>query len=125
MQYQLSDGSIRGGQAVKLDLVELNKLCKENYKNKTVMAKEMNISRSHLDKIFRNEGVGAKVIEALRIECAKYNFDFDALWEKPPILLASRKASSIDIVDQEDNLLASISSDDVITREDIDVVFND
>lgn len=110
---------------MRIDIEQLNTFLETKYKNKTVMAKELDISRSHLDKVFDGKAIGNKVLESLRIACIEKEFDFNSLWMNPPIILSNKKVESINILDKDMNVLASISSEDVITREDIDVVFHE
>jgi len=110
---------------MRIDTERMNDFLKTKYKNKTVMARELDISRSHLDKVFEGKGIGSKVIESLRVACIDKDYDFSSLWLNPPIIFSDKKIDSIDIVDKDMNILASISSIDVIAREDIDVVFHE
>lgn len=109
---------------MKINLEALNEL-KLKIGTKAEMSRALDISKSHLDKVLSGNGIGLKVIENLRVTCIKYDFPFNQLWLDPPIILKEIKVSSIEVVDKDNNLLASISSNDVVTREDIDVVFND
>ncbi|MEB8091875.1 NUMOD1 domain-containing DNA-binding protein [Mammaliicoccus lentus] len=109
---------------MEFNITELNNLLKNYYKSKAEMARSLNISKSHLDKVLKGEGIGVKVIEGLKKECLIHNLEFAELTIPPKLILENQIVKSIEIIDSNNEVLASISSRDIIIKEGLDVLFN-
>lgn len=109
---------------MEFDITELNKFLENHYKSKAEMARVLDISKSHLDKVLKGEGIGVKVIEGLKKECLVHNLEFEELIIPPKLILENQIVTSIEIIDSNNEVLASISSRDVILKDGLDVRFN-
>ncbi|WP_239706174.1 MULTISPECIES: hypothetical protein [unclassified Mammaliicoccus] len=109
---------------MEFNITELNNLLENHYKSKAEMARSLNISKSHLDKVLKGEGIGVKVIEGLKKECLMHNLEFAELTIPPKLILENQIVKSIEIIDSNNEVLASISSRDIILKEGLDVLFN-
>ncbi|MEB6226384.1 hypothetical protein MXM59_04050 [Mammaliicoccus sciuri] len=109
---------------MEFNVNELNKLLKNHYNSKAEMARSLDISKSHLDKVLKGEGIGVKVIEGLKKECLVHNLEFEELIIPPKLILENQIVTSIEIIDSNNEVLASISSRDVILKDGLDVRFN-
>ena len=109
---------------MEFNINELSKLLENHYNSKAEMARSLDISKSHLDKVLRGEGIGVKVIEGLKKECLVHKLEFEELTIPPKLILENQIVKSIEIIDSNNEVLASISSRDVILKDGLDVHFN-
>lgn len=107
---------------VILDLGYLNDVLKNHYESKSDMAKQLGISRSHIQEVFKNFGVGEKVLCGLKNQAEKKGFSYELCLSPEPIFLNGKLLESIEIVTKAGELLASITSRDVIEREGTKVI---
>lgn len=105
-----------------LDLGYLNDVLVEYYASKADMAKQLGISRSHIQEVFKNTGIGEKVLAGLKSQAEEKGFSYELCLLPEPIFMDGVQFGSIDVVDENGELLASITSRDVIEREGTKVI---
>ncbi len=106
----------------QLDLGYLNEVLDDFYDSKAEMAKRLGITRSHLQEVFKNKGVGEKVLKGLKGEAEKRGFEFELCLKAEPIFMHGLAVESIEITDKDGGLIASITSRNVITYDSTKVI---
>lgn len=106
----------------KLDLGYFNEVFKEHYESKAEMARAFGITRSHMQEVFKNKGIGKKFLAGLRKESLEKGFNYDLCLKPNPIIMDGEHIESIVITDEEGGLIASITSKDVITNKGTKVI---
>lgn|SRR5690606_24931800 len=106
----------------QLDLGYLNDVLQKYYESKSDMAKAIGISRSHLHEVFKNKGIGKKVLSGLKKESMLKGFDYELCLKPNPIVMNGEFIDSIQIVTEDDYLIASITSRDVIVENGTKVI---
>ncbi|MDQ0158848.1 helix-turn-helix domain-containing protein [Alkalibacillus salilacus] len=107
---------------IELDLEYLKEILKTYYKSKSDMAKCIGITRSHLQEVFNGRGVGPKLLEGLKEQANSKGFIYEQCLLPQPIIMGDKKIASIEITDSNNNLLASISSRDIISEKNTTVI---
>jgi len=106
----------------KLDLGYMQDVLKENYVSKSDMAKSLGITRSHIQEVFKNKGVGGKVLDGLKKEAANKGFDYELCLKPKPIVMNGQYFDSIVVTTDDDYLIASITSRDIIAENGTKVI---
>lgn len=106
----------------QLDLGYLHDVLEKHYDSKSDMAKAIGISRSHLQEVFKNKGIGQKVLNGLKKESIIKGFDYELCLKPKPIVMNGEYIESINIVTEDDYLIASITSRDVIVENGTKVI---
>lgn len=106
----------------KLDLGYFNDVLNEHYESKADMARAIGISRSHIQEVFKNKGIGQKFLSGLQKESKEKGFDYDLCLKPEPIIMNGEYVDSISITDKEGGLIASISSRDVIAENGTKII---
>lgn len=106
----------------QLDLGYLNDVLQEHYDSKSDMAKSIGISRSHMQEVFKNKGIGKKVLTGLKRESTLKGFDYELCLKPQPIVMNGECIDSIVVVTDDDYLIASITSRDVIAEKGTKVI---
>lgn len=106
----------------KLDIGYMHDVFNNHYTSKADMAKQLGITRSHLQAVFQNRGVGEKVLDGLKREALKKGFNYDLCLHPEPIFINGDPVQSIEVTDRKGDLLASISSREIITDRHTKVI---
>lgn len=106
----------------RIDVAVLNEILQRYYPNKATMAKALGISRSHLQTLFQGKGAGELVINGLMREGERLGFNAEHCFIPEPIMIGNLKVSEINICDANGELLASISSRDIIEKKGTTVI---
>ena len=105
-----------------VDLGYLNDVLDSYYSSKSDMANQLGISRSHIQEVFKNKGIGTKVLKGLRKESKVKGFDYELCLKAKPIVMNGEFIDSIVITTDDDYLIASITSRDIITEKGTKVI---
>lgn len=106
----------------QLDLGYINDVLKKHYDSKSEMAKSIGISRSHLQEVLNNKGIGSKVLNGLKKESTIKGFDYDLCLKPEPIVMNGEYIDSIVVTTDDDYLIASITSRDIISENGTKVI---
>lgn len=106
----------------QLDISYLNEVLQNNYQSKADMAKSIGITRSHLQEVFKNKGIGSKFLSGLRKESEIKGFNYTLCFKPEPIVMGEKKVESIEITLEDGELIASISTRDIILKNGAKVV---
>lgn len=106
----------------QLDLGYLNDIFRKHYKSKSEMARSIGISRSHLQQVFNNKGIGVKVLNGLQREAINKGFEYELCLMPEPIIINGTPIQSIEVIDNDDNLIASITSKNIISDRSTKVI---
>jgi len=107
----------------KPNLEELNKFIKENYKSKAAFGRALNISKSYLYGILTGcIDMGDTVFARLNDECIKMKVNTEDLMRPKPILIGGKKVEEI-FITSNGELMASITSRDIIEKNGCKVIF--
>lgn len=106
----------------KLDLGYLHDVLEKHYDSKSDMAKAIGISRSHLQEVFKNKGIGRKVLKGLQKEAKLKGFDYELCLKPKPIVINGEYVDSIIVTTEDDYLLASITSRDIVSENGTKVI---
>lgn len=105
-----------------LDLGYLNDVLLKHYESKADMAKSIGISRSHMQEVFKNKGIGSKVLTGLQKEAKVKGFDYELCLKPKPIVMNGKDIDSIIVTTEDDYLIASITSRDIIAENGTKVI---
>lgn len=106
----------------KLDLGYLNDVLVKHYKSKADMAKQLGITRSHVQEVFKNVGVGDKVLNGLQKEATEKGFDYGLCLHPEPMIINGNEVQSVEVTDNQGGVIASISSREIITDSSTTVI---
>lgn len=106
----------------QLDLGYLNDVLQKHYDSKSDMAKAIGISRSHIQEVFKNKGIGEKVLNGLKNESLIKGFDYELCLKPKPIVMNGEYIDSIVVTTEDDYLIASITSRDIIAENGTKVI---
>ncbi|ANU28416.1 hypothetical protein [Planococcus versutus] len=106
----------------QLDLGYLNDVLLYHYESKSDMAEAIGITRSHFQEVLKNKGIGTKVLSGLKSEAKVRGFDYELCLKPAPIFINKEAIESIEVTDQEGGLIASITSNQIITHGSTKVI---
>ena len=86
------------------------------------MARKIGISRSHLQEVLNGNGVGEKVLSGLERESKRLGFNLSRCFMPDPIVIGEQKFEQINVVGEDNELLVSITSNDIIEKKGTTVV---
>lgn len=108
---------------VRIDLEVLNDILKKHYSNKSEMARGIGVSKSHLQAVFEGRAVGKKVIQGLHRECKRLGLKESYCFLPSPITFAGQAYEHITVVGEDNEVLAVISSREIIEKRGTTVIF--
>lgn len=106
----------------QLDLGYVNDVLQEHYESKADMASRLGVTRSHMQEVFKNKGIGAKVLKGLKQEAEEKGFDYELCLKPEPIFINKKAIESIEVTDLDGGLIASITSSHIITHGSTKVI---
>lgn len=101
----------------KLDLGYFNDVLNKYYSSKSEMARSIGITRQHFQEVLKNKGIGEKVLNGLKKEAESKGFEYELCFQPDPMIINGKKIESIEVLNEKDELLASISSREIITDD--------
>ena len=106
----------------RLDLGYFNDILNKHYSSKSEMAKSLGITRQHFQEVLKNKGIGAKVLSGIKKEAENKGFEYDLCLRPEPMFINGQKVESIEILNEKDELLVSITSREIIGQNDLKVI---
>ena len=110
-------------QRKRVDAAMLRDFIEEHFASYLDFSKRLGISYSHLYYILeRRTEITEKTARKFESVFREYGVEFEAYLMPLPLELAGAKYAQIDVLDAEENLLCSISSQDIVHADGVRVV---
>lgn len=106
----------------KVDISMIETFLEEHYESKAQMARSLGITPQHLQAIFEGRGVGKKFIYGLKNECERLKVNHKYFFIPDPFILGEEFIQSIEVFDENDELIASITSENIISHNRYKVI---
>ncbi len=118
--YRKEEGEM---QRKRVDAAMLRDFIEEHFASYLDFSKRLGISYSHLYYILeRRTEITEKTARKFESVFREYGVEFEAYLMPLPLELAGAKYAQIDVLDAEENLLCSISSQDIVHADGVRVV---
>ena len=107
-----------------LDKTAIERLIKDEFNSVSDFCRYIDISRSHFDGMIKGKiSAGKRTLKKLCKLTNNHIFDIEEILEPLPILINDKEYIEILVTDKDDNLIASITSQNEITHKNYKVEY--